>query len=254
MSTTHRSRSGQNLLDGERRRTARMIDETKSLAAALASCSATQRKWASFVLLGPLLPSIFAILLIVVGRAIVKGDPIEADGHTACGQPLDIFIEAAIWVSYAFLAVFSWSFLGFKVTFSFWGWRRWLLRPFYGLVIVAVQYMFWFTVSLGIWIFGTWAVLEDTRTHDCASRVPYLYSLSVATVVIYWLGVFFALVTIATMLYEQHTQDPEETSFDTAESFSEESLAEESDTGLGDITCESCGAVQSLPGRSGHQE
>lgn len=49
-----------------------MDDEPESPAAALAASSATQRKWASFVLLGPLLPSVFAIMIIVVGGAIVK--------------------------------------------------------------------------------------------------------------------------------------------------------------------------------------
>lgn len=49
-----------------------MDDELESTAAALAASSATQRKWASVVLLGPLMPSLMATVIIVVGGAIVK--------------------------------------------------------------------------------------------------------------------------------------------------------------------------------------
>lgn len=49
-----------------------MDDELNSVAAALAASSATQRKWASVVLLGPLMPSMLAIMIIVVGGAVVK--------------------------------------------------------------------------------------------------------------------------------------------------------------------------------------
>ena len=49
-----------------------MDDELGSTAAALAESSATQRKWASFVLLGPLMPSLVAVVVVVVGGAIVK--------------------------------------------------------------------------------------------------------------------------------------------------------------------------------------
>lgn len=47
-------------------------DELGSTAAALAESTATQRKWASFVLLGPLMPSLMAVVIIVVGGAIIK--------------------------------------------------------------------------------------------------------------------------------------------------------------------------------------
>lgn len=49
-----------------------MDDEVGSTAAALAESTATQRKWASFVLLGPLMPTFMAVVIIVVGGAIVK--------------------------------------------------------------------------------------------------------------------------------------------------------------------------------------
>lgn len=42
------------------------------IAAALAASSDTQRKWASFVLLGPLIPCLLAIVNIIIGGAIVK--------------------------------------------------------------------------------------------------------------------------------------------------------------------------------------
>lgn len=49
-----------------------MDDEVESITAALASSSMIEKKWASFILLGPLLPSMFAVMLIVVGEAVVK--------------------------------------------------------------------------------------------------------------------------------------------------------------------------------------
>lgn len=49
-----------------------MGNKVESTTAALASSSTIEIKWASFILLGPLLPSMFAVMLIVVGEAVVK--------------------------------------------------------------------------------------------------------------------------------------------------------------------------------------
>lgn len=50
-------------------------NEPEAVAAALAASSAAQMKWASFVLLGPLVPSLLAIANIVIGGAVVKVSP-----------------------------------------------------------------------------------------------------------------------------------------------------------------------------------
>ena len=69
--------------------------EAEAVAAALAASSATQRKWASFVLLGPLIPSLIAITNIVIGGAIVK-----ASGETLRKVGVDVqLVYSTIWLS-----------------------------------------------------------------------------------------------------------------------------------------------------------
>eukprot|EP00903_Cladosiphon_okamuranus_P020992 g19284.t1 len=187
-----------------------MDDELGSTAAALAESSATQRKWASFVLLGPLMPSLMAIVIIVIGGAIVKVDVIDGDADISCGYPIDRFLIGAIINSYLLLVVFAWSFLGFETNFSIGGRTRRFLRPFSSLSFVALLYMLLFVMSMIIWIFGTWAVAMDREGNKCSSTVPLLYSFCLALVVIYWIGFFFGVVGLIRVMFGSKIQSSAE--------------------------------------------
>ncbi|CAM9410780.1 unnamed protein product, partial [Ectocarpus sp. 13 AM-2016] len=185
-----------------------MDAELESPAAALAASSATQRKWASVVLLGPLMPSLMATVIIVVGGAIVKAsaDVVGELEDDRCGYRIDNFLKAAIVNSYLLLTVFAWSFLGFETHFSIRGRRRRLLRPFTSLSFVALLYLLLFSMSMAIWIFGTWAIAKDRVGNSCANEVPLLYSFCVALVAIYWVGVVFGAVGLIKVLFGKKIQ------------------------------------------------
>ncbi|CAM9953351.1 unnamed protein product [Ectocarpus sp. 12 AP-2014] len=185
-----------------------MDDELESPAAALAASSATQRKWASVVLLGPLMPSLMATVIIVVGGAIVKAsaDVVSELEDDRCGYRIDNFVKAAIVNSYLLLTVFAWSFLGFETHFSIRGRKRRFLRPFSSLSFVALLYLLLFSMSMAIWIFGTWAIAQDRVGNSCANEVPLLYSFCVALVAIYWVGVVFGAVGLIKVLFGKKIQ------------------------------------------------
>lgn len=77
-----------------------------------------------------------------------QANVIDDSADIACGYPIDRFVEATIGISYVFLAVFTWSFLGFETHFTIRGRRRRLLRPFSSLAFVAFLYLLLFIVSL----------------------------------------------------------------------------------------------------------
>ncbi|CAM9677900.1 unnamed protein product [Ectocarpus sp. 12 AP-2014] len=188
-----------------------MDDELESPAAALAASSATQRKWASVVLLGPLMPSLMATVIIVVGGAIVKASGGMADvvgelEDDRCGYRIDNFLKAAIVNSYLLLTVFAWSFLGFETHFSIRGRKRRFLRPFSSLSFVALLYLLLFSMSMAIWIFGTWAIAKDRVGNSCANEVPLLYSFCLSLVAIYWVGVVFGAVGLIKVLFGKKIQ------------------------------------------------
>ncbi|CAM9248967.1 unnamed protein product [Discosporangium mesarthrocarpum] len=173
-----------------------MEEEDDSPAAILSKSSQTERKWAPVILLGPVLPAIFAVVIIVVGRFILKVDEIDISGDIICGYPIDSFVIAAIINSYLLLAIFAWTFLGFETHFTIRG-RKWLfLRPFSSLATVGLLYLLVFAVSIGVWILGTWAVAMDVAGQGCRNNNPVLYSFSVCLVTIYWIGVFFGSVGV----------------------------------------------------------
>jgi len=74
-----------------------MDDELNTVAAALAASSATQRKWASFILLGPLMPSMLAIMIIVVGGAVVKVIAFVAWNLTKSPKISSFGLEQTVW-------------------------------------------------------------------------------------------------------------------------------------------------------------
>jgi hypothetical protein len=112
------------------------------------------------ILLGPILPAVLAVINVVIGSAVLHGNPIDRTALQFCGAPLDRFVSASIAASYLFLIIFAWAFIGFEVTANIKGRRRILMRPFSSLPVLAVAYMVPLLMSIVVWIYGSWTVSQ----------------------------------------------------------------------------------------------
>jgi hypothetical protein len=112
------------------------------------------------ILLGPILPAVLAVINVVIGSAVLHGNPIDKTALQFCGAPLDRFVSASIAASYLFLIVFAWAFIGFEVTATIKGRRRILMRPFSSLPVLAIAYMIPLLMSIVVWIYGSWTVSQ----------------------------------------------------------------------------------------------
>ena len=144
-------------------------------------------KWSGPMLLGPFVPAVFALLTIFIGHITLN------TWEGSCGYALDGFIGGAMFVSYVFLMVYSWAFIGVKVwcVIPFAGIGFFILKPFTKLKVLMVWYFFVFMLSFIVWIVGT--ALLDLSVF-CEATAPELYRFSAFLVVTYWIG--FCVIVI----------------------------------------------------------
>lgn len=133
------------------------------------------------MLLGPFVPAVFALLTIFIGHITLN------TWEGTCGFALDGFIGGAMFVSYVFLMVYSWAFIGMKVwvVIPFAGIGFYLLKPFTKLKVLMVWYFLVFWLSFIVWIVGT--ALLDLAVF-CEGTAPELYRFSAFLVITYWIG------------------------------------------------------------------
>lgn len=138
-------------------------------------------RWAGPILLGPFLPAIFAIIVIVSGQLVMN----TYEG--TCGYDLPSFIGAAIAVCYLFLIVYSWVFLGDVIRFESktLGIDIIVLAPFRSFRWIVILYFAVAVASFIVWIVGT--VLLEFAVF-CQDTSPGLYSYTVFLVASYWMG------------------------------------------------------------------
>ncbi|CAM9373371.1 unnamed protein product [Choristocarpus tenellus] len=174
-----------------------MDDDDDIPTAILTASTYHERKWAPVVLLGPVMPVLLAVVIVIFGRPILKERyEIVTSEDIVCGYPIDTFVLGAIITSHLLLAIFAWTFLGFETHFTIRGRRRRLLRPFSSLAVVGFVYTMVFLLSLGVWTLGTWAVAKDLEGQTCRTSNPVLYSFSMFLVITYWVGIFFGVVAL----------------------------------------------------------
>ena len=68
------------------------------------------KKWSGWAILGPFIPAVFAVFTIVTGMLVVN------TWEGTCGAQLDLILQAMVVVSYLFLFVYTWVFLGDTIT------------------------------------------------------------------------------------------------------------------------------------------
>lgn len=98
----------------------------------------------------------------------------------------------AIFISYIFLLVYSWAFLGEKiwVDIPFTGVGFYMFVPYTSLRWLISVYLCIFFLSVIFWIVGAWLVAQSVF---CAFTAPLIYNFALFLVVTYWLGFFVAI-------------------------------------------------------------
>jgi hypothetical protein len=159
-------------------------------------------KWSGPLILGPLVPAIFCLFVIITGEVIVRNNTGEF-----CGFPLEIFIQAAVAICYLFLLVYSWLFIGdkFVVKWDFmFKYQFTLAYPYQSLKWLMIFYTIIGFTSWIVWIVGT--VLLNS-SFLCVSTAPKLYSYTLFLVACYWLGFVIIILSLINIMYGDRIQD-----------------------------------------------
>lgn len=159
------------------------------------------KTWSGPVILGPLVPAIFSLFVIISGQIIVKNNTGEF-----CGFPLDVFVQAAVAVCYLFLIVYSWLFLGDKLVFK-WDFiakfQFTFAIPFHSLKWVMIFYVIIGFTSWIVWIVGT---ILLNNSFLCVTTAPKLFSYTLFLVAAYWLGFVVVILSLINIMYGDKIQ------------------------------------------------
>lgn len=144
------------------------------------------KKWGGSMIIGPFVLAVFSLIVIITGEITLttwKG---------SCGYSLTSFISASIAISYLFLLVFSWVYLGDKIRLNipFFKINRQILAPFTSLKWIMIFYLIIAVVSFIVWIVGC-ALLS--LSVFCSMTAPVLYSYTLFLVVSYALSAFIVV-------------------------------------------------------------
>lgn len=145
------------------------------------------KKWAGPVIIGPFIPFLFSLIVIVSGQIVVHYY------NGTCSYPLPEFIGACVGISYIFVMIYSWIFIGDTVwlKISLLNLNYSILAPFRSLKWLMVIYAILFLTSFIIWSIGS-ALL--TSASFCMTTSPGLYSYTVFLIASYW--IFFIIIVI----------------------------------------------------------
>lgn len=144
-------------------------------------------KWSGPMILGPLVPCMFAVFIIVSGPnqlAVVEGK---------CNFALDAFVIAAIVISYLFLLIYSWLWLGDELRFEveFLRINKVILRPFASMKWLMAYYVVIFFTAMIIFAAGT-SLLSAAEL--CAVSTPRLYSYVTFLIAVFW--IMFVVIVV----------------------------------------------------------
>uniref|UniRef100_A0A7S1UFN2 EF-hand domain-containing protein n=1 Tax=Phaeomonas parva TaxID=124430 RepID=A0A7S1UFN2_9STRA len=144
------------------------------------------RKWSGVLIFGPLPWAFFAIFTTLVGSVLI---------HTAKLKCLDLFgdagnnadnianfIRGAIVVSYLFLMLYAWLFLGFKWDLKIMSRKYPVLRPIPNLAVLCTLYAILAVVTVPVFAYGAWS-LSDSY---CLDSVPTIYSFASFITIVYF--------------------------------------------------------------------
>eukprot|EP00520_Triparma_pacifica_P004146 CAMPEP_0118647682 /NCGR_PEP_ID=MMETSP0785-20121206/8742_1 /TAXON_ID=91992 /ORGANISM="Bolidomonas pacifica, Strain CCMP 1866" /LENGTH=279 /DNA_ID=CAMNT_0006539803 /DNA_START=106 /DNA_END=942 /DNA_ORIENTATION=- len=134
--------------------------------------------WMSAILLGPLVPTILALVTVVLGQFTFLADPVcsSKDGSGSSNTGCQ-FLSGAVAASYLEIIVFSWVFMGTTVTVTLPGGKSYrVLRPFSSLNVIVGLYGVIYLISLGVFGYGA-TFLADTAAQKESSAMLVNFSL-----------------------------------------------------------------------------
>jgi len=132
--------------------------------------------WTAPVLLGGLVPSLFALVIVVLGQFILLAEtPCTFQVVGMEGMTGDNFMRFAVMLSYAFLIVFTWIFMGTTVTITpLPGKKITILKPFSRLRTIVILYIVIAFLSFLVFAMGTIWVAQASECQvskrGCAVR------------------------------------------------------------------------------------
>jgi hypothetical protein len=154
------------------------------------------KKWSGWAILGPFIPAVFAVFTIVTGMLVVN------TWEGTCGAQLDLILQAMVVVSYLFLFVYTWVFLGDTITMQvpILDKEVVLFRPFRSLKFLIFYYLIIGFISWIVMIVGTYLYSLQT-TVLCAETAPLLYYYTGLVVGVYWTGWVIVMLILINMKF-----------------------------------------------------
>ena len=146
--------------------------------------------WGPAVLLAPIVPVLFSLVVIVVGQFLVLAEPTCESGG---GEHGCFFMQGAVASAYLLILVFSWIFTGTTVHVYIRGKPKKILRPFTRLRSIVVCYFVIFLISFGIFLYGTvWVATAE----DAFNSFPLLYGFSCFCIIFYWIMIIILTISL----------------------------------------------------------
>lgn len=152
------------------------------------------KKWAGPMLLGPFPIAIMSLINIVAGELVIytwKG---------TCAFPLDSFISGTVAMSYIFLLIYSWVFLGDTLRLKIDRWKidKVVMWPFKSMKLLMFLYFGLGFTCFIVWIVGS-ALLSSASF--CQLTAPGLYSYIAYQVATFWIAFLIIIGYIIKMTY-----------------------------------------------------
>lgn len=181
------------------------------------------KKWCGPMLLGPFLPAIFAMFVILAGQLVLNNWTGSCGYDLECKSFLSLshrsssfenhltnlcfnmmifiaFISAEISVCYLFLLVFSWVYLGDHIDLEIKALdlKVNVLAPFKSMKWIMYAYALLAFMSFIIGIYGAFIM---SLAVFCKTTAVMLYQFSMFLLITYWLGLFITIFYIVKLSY-----------------------------------------------------
>ncbi len=152
--------------------------------------------FASAVILGPLVPSIFALVTVILSQFVQLTS--KDCSPELLSDGCQFMTQAAV-VSYLFIIVFAWTFVGTTVSIKLGTKTFRVLRPFSRVRTIAALYFVIFLFSLVAFGLGLVWILSDkplTKDGEPIDADSLLISVGIFLQIVYWIIVIVCAISL----------------------------------------------------------
>ena len=152
------------------------------------------KKWSGPMILGPLVPAIYAGFLCVGGPIILT----IKEGE--CNFPLDLMVQAMVVMAYLFLLTYSWIWLGdeFYIEIEVMSLRKAFMWPFQSMKWLMFYYLVIFIATMIVMAIGT-IVLNSAAL--CVTTTPKIYSFVGFCLAFWWVMFSVILMKMISLVF-----------------------------------------------------